>query len=89
MHNVEASIMTLAVSDHANTAHITTTSNHSNNAGIEANEVRDLARSNINLDRVVDLDGRIGKPNSTLPHQYFFRRDLHINQSLVQRLNDA
>lgn len=55
--DVEASIVTLAVSDDANTTHVTTTSDHSNDTSVELDVVLDLACSELNLDGVVDLDG--------------------------------
>jgi hypothetical protein len=43
VHDVEASVVTLAVSDHADTAHVATTRRHGDHTGVEADEVRDLA----------------------------------------------
>lgn len=58
--NVETTIVTLTVGDDTNTAHITTTSDHGNDASVELDEVGDLAGGEINLDGVVDLDQRVG-----------------------------
>jgi hypothetical protein len=37
---------------------VATTSGHDDNTGVELDEVEDLASGNVNLDGVVDLDGR-------------------------------
>ena len=58
--DVETTIVTLTVSDNTNTTHVTTTSGHGDNTGVELDEVGDLASGNVNLDSVVDLDGRVG-----------------------------
>ena len=57
--DVEATIVTLTVGDDTNTAHVTTTSDHGNGTGVELDEVSDLASGKVNLDSVVDLDGRV------------------------------
>lgn len=44
MHNIEASVMTLAVRDHSNTTHVTSTGDHSDNTSIESNEIGNLCR---------------------------------------------
>lgn len=58
--DVEATIVTLTVGDDTNTAHVTTTSDHGDGASVELDEVGDLATGKVNLDSVVDLDGRVG-----------------------------
>lgn len=58
--NVEATIVTLTVGDDTNTTHVTTTSDHGNGAGVELDEVGDLASGEVNLDGVVDLDQGVG-----------------------------
>lgn len=58
--DVETTIVALTVSDDTNTTHVTTTSDHADNTGVELDEVGDLASGNFNLDSVVDLDGRVG-----------------------------
>lgn len=60
VHNVETSIVALAVGDDTDTAHVTTTSDHGDGASIEPDEVGDLASGEVNLDSVVDLDQRVG-----------------------------
>src|SRR5881392_151238 len=60
MYDIEASVVTFTVGDDANTAHVTTTSDHGDDTSIEADEVADLAGSKINLDSVVHLDSGIG-----------------------------
>lgn len=64
MHNVEASVVTLAMCDDTNTTHVATTSRHGNHASIEPNEIADLASRQINLDRIVDLDSWVGVADS-------------------------
>jgi len=63
--NVEASVVTLSVRDDTNTAHVTTTSNHSNHTSIELDVFGDLAGGEIDFDSVVDLDGRIRVTDSS------------------------
>jgi hypothetical protein len=58
--DVETTIVALTVSDDTNTTHVTTTGSHDDNTGVELDEVNDLASGNVNLDGVVDLDGRVG-----------------------------
>jgi len=60
VNDVETTIVALTVSDDTNTTHVATTSNHSNGASVEVDEVADLASGQIDLDGVVDLDGGIG-----------------------------
>jgi hypothetical protein len=43
MHNVETSVVAFTVSDDTDTAHVTTTSGHGDDTGVEADEVVDLA----------------------------------------------
>jgi len=57
VHNVEASIVALTVSDDTDTAHIATTGSHGDAASVELNEVGDLTSSEVDLDGVVNLDG--------------------------------
>ena len=57
--NVETSVVALTVSDDTNTAHVATTSDHDDDAGVELDEVRDLAGGQVDLDGVVDLDGGV------------------------------
>ena len=60
MDDVETTVVTLTVGDDTDTTHVATTSSHDNNTAVEANEVGDLASGEVNLDSVVDLDGRVG-----------------------------
>jgi len=55
--NVEASVVTLTVGDDADTTHVATTRDHGDAAGVELDEVGDLAGGQLDLDGVVDLDG--------------------------------
>lgn len=60
MDDVETSIVTLTVGDDTNTTHVATTGGHGDDTSVEADEVGDLASGKVNLDSVVDLDGRVG-----------------------------
>jgi hypothetical protein len=57
VNDVEASIVTLTVSDDTNTTHVTTTSNHGNYTSIELDVFGNLAGGKVDLHSVVDLDG--------------------------------
>lgn len=59
VHNVEASVVTLAVGDNTDTTHVTTTGDHGDDASVKLDEVGDLAGRKVNLDGVVNLDGRV------------------------------
>ena len=56
VHNGEATIVTLTMGDDTNTTLIATTSDHGDDTGVELNEVGDLARGQVDLDSVIDLD---------------------------------
>jgi hypothetical protein len=58
--DVETTVVALTVSDNTNTTHVTTTGSHDDSTGIELDEVNDLASGELDLDGVVDLDGRVG-----------------------------
>lgn len=73
VNDVETSIVTLTVSDDTNTTHVTTTSNHSDHASVELDEVGDFAGGEIDLDGVVDLDGWVRVTDTT---QAKFRQHL-------------
>ena len=64
MHDVEASVMALTMSDGANTAHVTTTGDHANHTSIEPDKLGDLAGGQVDLDGVIDFDERVGITNS-------------------------
>lgn len=66
VHNVEASIVALTVSDDTDTAHVVTASDHDNDGSVELDKVGDLASSKVNLDRVVDLDSGVGVTDPSL-----------------------
>lgn len=105
MDDVETTIVTLTVGDDTNTTHVTTTSDHNDNTSVEANEVGDLASGEVNLHGVVDTDGGVGVADAvksycqhtnvhaqcdlTVSSRKGIPRPPPINQSLVQRLNDA
>jgi len=60
VYDVKATVMPLAVSDDAYTSHVAATSDHGNHTSVKMNEVRDFAGSKINLDGIVNFDGRVG-----------------------------
>jgi hypothetical protein len=60
VHNVEASVVALTVGNDTDTTHVVTASDHDNDCSVELDEVGDLASSEVNLDGVIDLDGRVG-----------------------------
>ena len=65
VNDVEASVVTLTVSDNTNTSHVTTTGNHGNNSSIELDEFGDLAGGDIDLHTVIDLDGGVWVTDTT------------------------
>lgn len=65
MDNVEASVVALAVRDDTDTTHVATTSDHDDHTSVELDEVGDLASGQVNLDRVVDVDGWVGVADPT------------------------
>ena len=60
MHNIKATDVLLTVDDNASTTHVTTTSDHNNVAGIELDEVGNLAGLEVELNGVVHLDVGVG-----------------------------
>jgi len=70
VNDVETTIMSLTVSDDTNTTHVTTTSNHGDHTSIESNEVRDLSSRKIDLDGIVDLDGRVWESDTINPSAF-------------------
>lgn len=82
MHNVEASIMTFPMRDDAHTAHVASTCSHGDDAGIEADEVGDLTGSEIDLDGIIDLDGRIRIADSTASPTHTTRQSIIIQSPL-------
>jgi len=63
--NIETAVVALTVSDDTDTTHVATTSDHDDNAGVELDEVGDLASGQVDLDGVVDLDGGVGVADPT------------------------
>jgi len=60
MYDIETTNMSLTMRDNTSTAHVTTTSDHDDVASVERHEVDDLALLNVELDRVIRLDGGVG-----------------------------
>ena len=56
MNNSETTIVSLTVSNHTNTTHVATTSDHGDHTSVELDVFCDLASSQVDLDSVVDLD---------------------------------
>jgi len=63
--NVETSNVTLTVGDDTNTTRVATSSHHGNVTNLELDELVELARLQVQLDGVVDLDQGIGVAKST------------------------
>ena len=64
--DVEATVVTLSVRDHTNTAHVATACDHGNDTSVEFDIFGDLASGEIDFDGVIDLDEwvRISYPAS-------------------------
>ena len=60
MDNVEVTNVLLAVDDGTSTTHVTAAGDHDDVTSVEVNKVGDLVRGEVELDRVVDLDLRVG-----------------------------
>jgi hypothetical protein len=65
VHNVEATIVTFTMRDDTHTTLIATASHHSDDTSVELDEVGDLARSEVDLDCVIDLDLRVRVADTT------------------------
>ena len=65
--NVETTVVTFSVGDDTNTAHVTTTSDHSDHTSVELDKVGDLTSRKVNFNCVVDIDGWIGVTDPTYP----------------------
>jgi hypothetical protein len=70
--NVETTIVSLTVSDDTDTTHVTTTCNHGDHTSVEPDEIGNLASGEVQLDRIVDLDGRVGESDTIDPSAFFF-----------------
>lgn len=64
MDDVETTVVALTVSDDTSTTHVATTRDHGNSASVELDGVGDLARGQVNLDGVVDLDAGVRVTNA-------------------------
>lgn len=58
--NVEAAEVALLVDNDTRTAHVAAASDHDNVSGLELEVADDLVLNEVELDRVVDLDSRVG-----------------------------
>lgn len=59
VNNIESAVMAFSVRDDTNTTHVSASCSHCDDTRVKLDEVGDFASSNVNLDGVVDLDGRI------------------------------
>ena len=66
VHNIEASVVALTMSNDTHTPHVTSTSSHGDHASVELDEFCDLSRCQVDLDSVIDLDVRVGVSNTVL-----------------------
>jgi hypothetical protein len=82
MYDIEAPVVAFTMSDDTNTTHVATTSHHCDDAGVKANEVADLAGSEIDFDCVVNLDSGVWITDPR-PQSVYCNIS---NQTLVQRL---
>lgn len=60
MDDVVATNVLLTMDDNTSTTHVTTTGDHNDVASVELDEIGDLARLELELDSVVDLNQRVG-----------------------------
>jgi hypothetical protein len=58
--NVESSVVTLTVGDYTDTSHVTSSGDHGDGSGVEADDVNDLSGLEVDLDGVVDTDDGVG-----------------------------
>ena len=65
MDNIETTNVLLAVYNNTCTTHVTSTSDHDKVSSIKVNKVDDLVLLKVELDSVVDLDGRVGVTDGT------------------------
>lgn len=92
MNNVETTSVLLAVSDDTNTAHVATTGDHGEVAGVKLDKVGDFVLLEVKLDGVVDLDERVGVADCSavvgddVGHTAGAKRDLADLEELVRRL---
>ena len=98
VHDVETTVVSFTMRDDSDAAHVASTRDHGNGAGIELDEFENLAGSEIDLDCVVDLDERvrvadsvyqkIGGQSSAVSHPCMDFRYGFFFQTLAQRLTD-
>jgi len=60
MYDIETADMSFTVHNDARTAHVTTTSDHGDVTGFKMNEIGEFVLLDVELDCIVDFDGRIG-----------------------------
>lgn len=65
MHNVEIPNVSLAMHNNTRPAHITAARDHSNIPRLKGDEIRNLIRLQVELDRVVHLDSGVGVSDRT------------------------
>lgn len=65
MNNVESTQMPLLVNNHTRSTHVPSTSDHDDVTLVELDVVDDFVLDKVELDSVVDLDGRVGVSNGS------------------------
>lgn len=85
--NVETTVVAFSVGDDTNTTQVTTTNDHGDHTSVELDEVGDLSCGEVDLDCVVDLDGRVGVSDPINPYQHFV--SCLSDHILAQRLTGA
>ena len=63
--DVKRAMVSLTVSDQANTSQVSPTSGHYNVANIELDKVLNLPSFNVDLDRIINTDLRVGIANGS------------------------
>jgi hypothetical protein len=70
VNDVEASVVAFTMSDDTYTAHVATTSDHSNDTSVELDEFGDLAGSEVNLNCIVDPNSWVWVPDPAKPSAF-------------------
>jgi len=63
--NIETTIVALTMCHYTHTTHVTSTSNHDQDTGIEGDIFGNFVCGEVNLDGVIDLDERVGVSNGS------------------------
>lgn len=65
VNDIECAVVAFAVSDQTNSSQVSPSSSHNQVANIKLDEVQNLARTDIDLDRIVDADFGIRVANGS------------------------